>query len=141
MAKAGSMLPSGIGSVSSSASSRQTTPSAYSTGVRVSAVRRGRSSRSARTSQGVMRRTSAAKSARASERRAMNAGNQGGRPSASCAASTTSGAPSTADVPGGTGSTFGKANTNSRAASARSPSDASRSPTVMRSRLSSCASL
>ena len=60
MASAGSMLPSGMGNTSTSASRRHTVPTTDSIAPLASGVRRGFISRSARTSQGAMRRTSAA---------------------------------------------------------------------------------
>lgn len=140
MASAGRVLPSGMGSDSTTASTRQSRPMAYSSGGCVSRPQRGRRSFSARASQGRMRRTSVCRSSRARERRAMTPGSQGRRPSMSCAPRKINGAPRMAETPGGTGITLGTANTNISAPIARSPSAASRSPMLMRSEVPSCAS-
>jgi hypothetical protein len=77
------------------------------------------------------------KSLRVIERCAIHCGSQGFCPSINCIARNSSGMPSRADVPGGVGSTFGKANTSINAPKARSPITESMSPTETRSRASS----
>ena len=77
---------------------------------------------------------SEAKSLRAIERTATRRGNQGGMPSSHSIARNNRGVPRMADVPGGTGTTFGKANKRINATTAPSSRARMRSRTQTRSR-------
>jgi len=113
-----------MGRTSITASMRQTKPSACSIGGNASPLSLGFSSFSARSNHGSTRPISTSKSARAMDRLAMKSGSQALRPSSNCAERNSSGTPSTVERPGGLGMALGTANTNSRAANARSPSAA-----------------
>ena len=96
-------------------------------------VSRGRMMPSARASQGETAVTTFSKSTRLSERSVMILGSHGLIPSINWALRNSSGAPTTAETPGGIGSAVGTAKMNSSAPNARRRSALSRSPIEMRS--------
>jgi hypothetical protein len=132
IASAGRKLPNGIGIASTTDSASSSSPITGSALRPASSGRRGLSNRSACSSHGAARSTRRPKSARRSERRATGPGNHASRPVIIRADSTISGAPSTADAPGGRGSMLGKAKAISRAPKERCPSPSAISPTVIR---------
>jgi hypothetical protein len=128
-ATAGGMLPNGIGRNRMIARSRQAAPTIRSGTGWSSMLIRGRRMRSARCRMGLSFAVSRAKKSREMFRSQMKRGiHRVGRPSISWAVMKRSGAPRTADVPGGSGSMLGAANRSIRAPKARSPKAFSTSP-------------